>query len=194
MTDSIVDYQIRLRRALDSLTSTLIDEFSAVIGAARNRGSQVWLAGNGGSAMTASHFATDLLRCADLDGRPVRATSLCANMGVISAISNDFGYEQIFSRQLQMGAQPGDVLVIITASGNSPNLVEAMEWARKKSVSTIGLTGFDGGLVRQLADLSVHVTSKNGDYGVVEDAHLAACHMVAESLRVAGIASSTPAV
>jgi len=144
--------------------------------------------------MTVSHFATDLLRCADPDGRPVRATSLCANMGVISAISNDYGYEQIFSRQLQMGAQPGDVLVIITATGNSPNLVEAMEWARENSVSTIGLTGFDGGLVRQLADLSIHVISKNGDYGVVEDAHMAACHMVAEFLRSDEIASSSPEV
>jgi D-sedoheptulose 7-phosphate isomerase len=115
-------------------------------------------------------------------------------MGVISAISNDFGYEQIFSRQLEMLAQPGDVLVVITASGNSPNLVLALEWARAKSVSTIGLTGFDGGIVRQLADLSVHVISENGDYGVVEDAHLVACHMVAESLRATGIASSTPAV
>jgi len=190
--DSIVDYQIRLQSALASLTSTLIGEFSAVIAAARTRRSQVWLAGNGGSAMTASHFATDLLRCADLDGRPVRATSLCANMGVISAISNDYGYEEIFSRQLQMGAQPGDVLVIITASGNSSNLVEAMEWARENSVSTIGLTGFDGGLVHQSADLSIHVKSKNGDYGVVEDAHLAACHMVAECLRSGRIASTSP--
>jgi len=194
MSDSIVDYQLRLRIALDSLTSTLIGEFSEVIGEARTRGSQVWLVGNGGSAMTASHFATDLLRCADPDGRPVRATSLCSNIGVISAISNDYGYEQIFSRQLEVGAQSGDVLVVVTASGSSPNLVKAMEWAREKSVITVGLTGFEGGIVRQLADLSVHVTSKNGDYGVVEDAHLAACHMVAESLRVGESASSSSAV
>ena len=141
--------------------------------------------------MTANHFATDLSRCSDADGGPVRATSLCATMGVISSISNDFGYEQIFIRHLQMGVQTGDVLDIITASGKSHNILEAMEWIRENLVSTIGLIGCDCGLVRQVADLAIHVTSKNGDYRAVKNAPLAEPHMVAEYLRYAENASNS---
>lgn len=141
--------------------------------------------------MTANHFTTDLSRCSGADGGPVRATSLCANMGVISSISNDFGYEQIFIRHLQMGIQTVDVLVIITASGKSHNMIEAMEWIRENLVSTIGLIGFDCGLVRQVADLSINVTSKNGDYRAVKNAPLAEPHIVAEYLRYAENASNS---
>ena len=178
------DYRPRLDAALDYLTPTVIRSFTMVIEDARSRGARLWLVGNGGSAMTADHFATDLLRCADATGRPVRATSLCSNVGVITATSNDHGYEYIFSRQMEMVAVSGDVLIAISASGNSPNIVSAINWASANSLFTVGLTGFDGGTARELADVSVHVESAHGDYGVVEDAHLAACHMVAESLRV----------
>lgn len=178
------DYRTRLDTALDSLTPAVIRGFTGIIESARTSGARVWMVGNGGSATTADHFATDLLRCADGDGRPVRATSLCTNVGVISATANDHGYEHVFTRQLEMVATDGDVLVAISASGNSPNIVSAVRWARVNSLITVGLTGFSGGVTRQLADVSVHVESAQGDYGVVEDAHLAACHMAAESLRV----------
>ena len=177
-------YRGRLDIALDSLTEAIVGEISTIFVSARLSGDRIWLIGNGGSATTADHFATDLLRCSDKEGRPVRATSLCSNLGVITATSNDLGYEHIFTRQLEILASPGDVLVAISASGNSPNVIAAINWAKQKSLVTIGLTGFDGGAARALVDVSVHVESAKGDYGVVEDAHLVACHMVAEALRV----------
>ncbi len=177
-------YRGRLDFALDSLTEVTVGEITTIFVRARLSGDRIWLIGNGGSATTADHFATDLLCCSDRQGRPVRATSLCSNVGVITATSNDLGYEHIFTRQLGMLASPGDVSVAISASGNSPNIIAAINWAKQNSLITIGLTGFDGGAARALVDVSAHVESAKGDYGVVEDAHLVACHMVAEALRV----------
>jgi D-sedoheptulose 7-phosphate isomerase len=177
-------YLVRVKRALDHLTPQVVAHFQAAIEDARAHGRSVWVVGNGGSATTSDHFATDLLRCADEQGRPVRAISLCSNVGVITATANDFGYEHVFSRQLEMFGSQGDVLVAISASGNSPSIIEAVNWAKAHGLRAVCLTGFDGGLAMSLADVSVHVGSAQGDYGVVEDAHLVACHMVAEGLRV----------
>jgi D-sedoheptulose 7-phosphate isomerase len=151
---NLVAYQVRLGRALNCLTGPSIDQFTGMISVVRTSGSRLWPVGNGGSATTSDDFATDLLRCSDSEGRPVHATSLCSNIGAI------------------------------TASGNSPNILAAIEWAKDHSLTTIGLTGFDGGAARTQVDVSVHVESAKRDYGVVEDAHLVACHMVAEALRV----------
>ena len=176
-------YRGRLDIALDSLTEAIVGEISTIFVSARLSGDRIWLIGNGGSATTADHFATDLLRFSGKEGRPVRATSLGSNVGVITATSHDLGYEQIFTRQLEILASPGDVWGAISATGNSPNIIAAINWARQNSLVAVGLTGFDGGAARALVDVSVHVESAKGDYGV-EDAHLVACHMVAEALRV----------
>lgn len=179
-----VTYRNRLTRELDSLGVDTMRTFEAVVVESQELGSRVWRVGNGGGATTEDHFATDLIRCSDMAGRPVRGTSLCSNVRVISATSNDFGYEHIFARQLKMLATLRDVLVAITTSDNSPNIIAAINRAKEHLRITIGLTGFDGGVARALVDVSVHVESAKGDYGVVEDAHLVACHMVADALRV----------
>ena len=147
-------------------------------------GSRIWVAGNGGSAATASHFVTDLSRCINSSGAPIKAISLCDNSGLITAIGNDFGFDFIFSRQLSNVAIPGDLLIVLTASGNSRNLLVAMEWAKGHDVKVLALTGFSGGRVKDLADISIHVPTEIGDYGVAEDAHSILCHFLSSQFRI----------
>ena len=109
--------------------------------------------------------------------------SLCDNSGLVTAIGNDFGFDFIFSRQLSNAAIPGDLLIVLTASGNSRNLLVAMEWARDNGVKVLALTGFSGGKVKDLADISIHVPTEIGDYGVAEDAHSILCHFLSSQFR-----------
>jgi D-sedoheptulose 7-phosphate isomerase/D-glycero-D-manno-heptose 1,7-bisphosphate phosphatase len=107
--------------------------------------------------------------------------SLSANVEILSAIANDNGYEEVFEFQLESHARPGDVLVAVSSSGRSPNIVRALEWCAANDVPSIALTGFTGGPARELATVSVHVDSTN--YGVVEDAHQACMHLLAQYVR-----------
>ena len=176
-------YTSRINLALAKLTQTDIEAGLSVLGEAMNSGKHIWIAGNGGSAATASHFATDLSRCTNSNGAPVKGISLCDNSGLITAIGNDFGFDFIFSRQLSKIAISGDLLVVLTASGNSRNLLVAMEWARDNGVKVLALTGFSGGKVKDLADISIHVPTETGDYGVAEDAHSILCHFLSSQFR-----------
>jgi D-sedoheptulose 7-phosphate isomerase len=144
---------------------------------------KIWIIGNGGSAATASHFATDLSRCSNSVGEPVHAISLCDNSSLITAIGNDFGFDSVFSRQLSKAAISGDLLIVISASGNSKNLLKAMEWAKGNGIKTLALTGFDGGKAKILADSSLHVPTTSGDYGVAEHAHSILCHFLSSQFR-----------
>lgn len=145
---------------------------------ARERGSRIFFIGNGGSAATASHFANDVaIGCRSWE-KPFRAISLTDNVPVITAIANDYGYEDIFVLQLKTVMQPGDVIVAISASGNSPNILRAVEYGNENSCVTIGLTGFDGGKLRELARLGVHVPTNKGEYGPVEDIHMVLDHLI----------------
>ena len=140
--------------------------------------------GNGGSASTASHFATDIGIGSEMRSNPVRAISLCDNSAVMTAISNDIGYSAVFEQQLRLLAQPGDLLIVISASGNSQNLLDLVLVANNLGVTTYSITGFDGGKLKEMTQgANVHVESKQGAYGLVEDAHLAICHVVTECVR-----------
>jgi D-sedoheptulose 7-phosphate isomerase len=149
---------------------------------ARERGATIFFIGNGGSAATASHFANDLTIGVNDYEKPFRVVSLTDNVAVMSAIGNDFGYEEIFVRQLRVLARKGDVLVAISASGNSPNLLKAFEFAKTAGVQTIALTSFDGGKMKTMADLGVHVPTAPKEYGPAEDAHLVLDHLTAAFL------------
>ena len=176
-------YLERVNKALSLIES---DNLSAAITMIRDTidtGNCLWISGNGGSAATASHFATDLSRCNNSSGEPVKGISLCDNSGLITAIGNDFGFDLVFSRQLSNAAVKGDLLIVISASGNSTNLLLAMEWAKNNGVKTLALTGFDGGKAKILADMSLHVPTSNGDYGVAEDAHSMLCHFLSSQFR-----------
>jgi D-sedoheptulose 7-phosphate isomerase len=176
-------YITRINSALAEIPQDLVDSALRLLSETFDTNNRVWVAGNGGSAATASHFATDLSRCNNSSGEPVKGISLCDNSGLITAIGNDFGFDLVFSRQLSNAAVKGDLLIVISASGNSKNLLLAMEWAKNNGVKTLALTGFDGGKAKILADTSLHVPTSNGDYGVAEDAHSMLCHFLSSQFR-----------
>lgn len=142
----------------------------------------VFVIGNGGSAFTAGHQACDYTKTAAVQGRrPLRAIDLVGNIGLTTAIANDHGYEEIFGFLLRSYARPGDVLVAISVSGNSQNVVRACEWARQDDLRIVGLTGQQGGSLAALSDIHINVPGDN--YGLVEDLHLAIGHMVTQALH-----------
>jgi len=160
--------------ALDRAVKVLLDAYT--------RGGHVFSCGNGGSAAIANHMQCDHVKNirTTTDLLP-RVVSLSANVELLTAISNDIGYEDVFVYQLQSQARPGDVLIAVSSSGRSPNIVRALTWAREQGLGTIALTGFDGGAARTAADAAVHVDSTN--YGIIEDWHQAIMHALAQYIR-----------
>lgn len=156
----------------------------AVLQWARMNDKQVFIMGNGGSAATASHFACDLAKGTLLPDKPrFRVISLTDSMPLFSALANDFGYEHVFTEQLASLVRKGDVVVAISGSGNSMNVVNAVKYARKVQATTIGLLGFDGGLLKDLVDICVLVP--NDTYEQIEDLHLMLAHLVCTCIRQA---------
>lgn len=155
------------------------------LAAARAANQRVFIAGNGGSAATSSHMvndlATDVARKAGL-AVPFRVSALTDNNALLTALANDIGYENVFVAQLQAWFQAGDRLLAISASGNSPNLLAAARWVRENGGRVISFVGFDGGALRGLSDVCVHVRTAKGEYGVVEDAHLVLNHLISNWL------------
>jgi len=159
-----------------------IENFIEILLNARKEGASIYFIGNGGSAATASHFANDIAIGTRSWDKPFRVQSLCDNQAVITAIANDDGYERIFSQQLEVLLKNGDVVIAISASGNSPNLLAAIEIAKKKNAKTVGLTAFDGGKLRQIVDVAVHVPTEKSEYGPAEDGHMILDHLVGSFL------------
>jgi D-sedoheptulose 7-phosphate isomerase len=167
-----------LSEVLAQMDVDAIAAFIETLLQARERGARIFFIGNGGSAATASHFANDIaIGCRSWD-KPFRAVSLTDNLAILTAIGNDYGYDEIFVQQLKTQLTPGDVVVAISASGNSPNVIKAVEYANGAGAITVGLTGFDGGKLKQSAQLEIHVPSNKGEYGPVEDVHLIIDHLV----------------
>jgi D-sedoheptulose 7-phosphate isomerase len=160
----------------------LIAEVIEILEQARLQGRQVFIMGNGGSASTASHFVCDLAKNTRQAGLPhYRVIGLTDNMAIFSAYANDEGYESVFANQLANLANPGDIVIGISASGNSKNVLNAMEEARKHDTIRIAFTGFDGGLLAQMVDLNIHVKSHIIEH--VEDIHLMLEHMVVRTIK-----------
>jgi len=179
---NIRDYLGRLVSTLEDLPIDALEELSQMLYRAYTDGKQVFTLGNGGSASTASHMAADLGKnTIGPNMRRFRIMSLNDNIPMLTALSNDLGYENMFAEQLQNLIQPGDVLIVISGSGKSPNVIKAMEYARSQSAEVAALLGFGGGPAADLADISVLVDSS--DYGVVEDAHLIINHILVEYFR-----------
>jgi len=138
--------------------------------------------GNGGSASTASHFVCDLAKNTRRDGLPhYRVIGLTDNMAIFSAYANDEGYENVFAQQLANLILPGDIVIGISASGNSPNVINAIHEAKRHQVTTIGFTGFDGGRLGPLVDINIHVKSNVIEH--VEDIHLMLEHMIVKAIK-----------
>ena len=173
--DSYLDH---LRLVLRSLDTDEIGRFIETLLDARERGATIFLIGNGGSAATASHWANDLALGTNAYEHPFRALSLTDNVAVLTALGNDLGYDEIFVRQLRILGKKGDVLVGISASGNSPNLLKAFEHSLSVGIKTIAITGFDGGKMKTMADEGIHVPTAPGEYGPAEDVHMVLNHLV----------------
>ena len=170
---------------LDYLTSVLktidtreIGQFIETLLDARERGATIFFIGNGGSTATASHFANDIAIGTNSYEKPFRAVSLTDSNAIITAVGNDFGFEEIFVRQLRVLGRAGDVVVAISASGNSPNLIRAFDYAKSIGIKTVAITAFDGGKMKQIADEGVHVPTALKEYGPAEDAHMVLDHLV----------------
>lgn len=170
-------YKEELHRAIDSLDLDKIQQAIRILTQARDEGRRIFVCGNGGSASTASHFATDLVKGASY-GRTARFRILALTdpMPTISAYSNDVGYECIFVEQLKNFAEHGDVLVAISSSGNSPNVLRAVEYGNSIGCQTIALTGQKGGQLGPLSQLEIQVTHPHT--GRIEDLHMVVLHMI----------------
>jgi len=172
-----------LNRLLTTMDMDSVEAMVSCFLKARAGDKTIFFAGNGGSAATASHFAQDLTEVGrKAKVRSFRTMSLTDNVSFITAVANDYGYEKIFAVQMSELFKPGDVLVAISASGNSPNVVEAVKYARELKGVSIGLVGFDGGKLRTLCDHVVHVQTDKGEYGPVEDVHMILDHMISSYL------------
>lgn len=175
-------YFIYLKKVLDGIKPAAIDALEHELEEARVRGNTIFVAGNGGSAATASTMANDIgfdIIKKTRATKPFKVFALTDNNSVMTAIANDVGYENIFLNQLRIHYQPGDKLIAISAGGNSQNVVNAAALVKSKGGRIIGLLGFDGGKLKNMCDLVVHVPTEKGEYGPVEDAHLILNHVLA---------------
>jgi D-sedoheptulose 7-phosphate isomerase len=174
------DQESELASQLDLVS---VEKIIAVFERARAEGRRVFVFGNGGSAATASHFACDLGKGTIQPNLP-RFKIICLNdnMPTLTAYGNDVGYDVVFSEPLTTLSEYGDIAMTFSASGNSPNVVKAMQVARERGLVTIGLTGFEGGKLKNVVDIHVNIPSKS--YGIVEDLHLAISHAVCEMLKL----------
>jgi len=175
-------YAEEMSRAAKTIEPGAFDRAAAILLEAYTGGARMFSCGNGGSASIANHAQCDHVKNVRLatDLTP-RVLSLSTNVELLTAIANDMGYENVFVHQLQSQSRPGDVLMAVSSSGRSANIVRALEWARDHGLRTIAITGFDGGAARTVAEVSIHVECTN--YGVVEDLHQAIMHVLAQYIR-----------
>lgn len=175
-------YTKYMTKLLSELDTNVIALFAEQIEKAREEHRNIFIIGNGGSAVTASHMAndlgTDILKKSG-SKIPFRAFALTDNTAVMLAVANDDGYENLFVNQLRVHYRPGDSLIAISASGNSPNVVEAAKWVKQRDGIVLSLVGFDGGKLKEISDAVVHIKTPKGDYGPVEDMHLVVNHLLA---------------
>lgn len=175
-----------LEKLLDETDLNSVTAFAKELEEARQSGSTIFFIGNGGSAATASHmvndFGTDIKKRTDTD-KPFRVLSLNDNSAVMLAVANDSGYDKLFVNQIKILYKPGDKLVAISVSGNSANVVAAAEWFKAKGGTVLSLTGFDGGKLKAISDVTIHIRSEKGEFGPVEDVHLVMGHLLSYWLQ-----------
>ncbi len=171
-------YKKAVELALESVNDTFFIEAVSLVLDAAKKGKTIFVCGNGGSAAIAEHLTCDWTKGASSSKLKIKTQSLSSNGSLISAIANDFTYDEIFSKQLELLANPGDVLITISSSGNSPNIIKAIEKAKIMDVKTIGFTGFQGGQSKEISDIALHVNFSN--YAIVEDAHQSVMQAMAQ--------------
>lgn len=162
-----------------------LDKVVDILDEVRLHGGTLWVAGNGGSAAISEHLVCDYTKGTHVSGMgALRTISLASNGALLTALANDVDYGQVYRVQLEYYLQPDDAVLLISSSGNSPNVVAACEYARERGIPTIAFVGFDGGKLRALADVAVWVPIHN--YGICEDAHQAVMHCITQYMRARG--------
>lgn len=171
------EYKTELQKTIDSIDLDKVEQAIELFREARDNNRHIFVCGNGGSASTASHFACDIVKGASFQReKRFRIMALTDSLPTITAYSNDVSYDCAFAEQLKNFAEPGDILMTISGSGNSPNVLAATETAKAIGCRTVALTGRDGGKLAPMADLSIQVPVPH--MGRIEDAHMIVCHMI----------------
>jgi D-sedoheptulose 7-phosphate isomerase len=182
VNNKIEIYLDELRAAIDSLPRDRLTELGDMLYRAYTNEKQVFTLGNGGSASTASHMAADLSKnTIGPNMSRFRILSLNDNQAMMTALANDIGYEHVFREQLQNLIRPGDLLIALSGSGNSPNVLNAIRYARHQCAEVVGILGFGGGEAASLVDVAIVVPSSH--YGIVEDVHLVINHILVDYFK-----------
>jgi phosphoheptose isomerase len=184
----LADYTSAIAKALNSVRPGEIERAVTAMKRAIQGDRLIFTCGNGGSAAIANHFICDCSKgiATNTTLRP-RVVSLSATVEIMTAIANDMAYSEVFAYQLKNLARPGDVLITISSSGDSENIVRALDWAGQNGMTTIAMSGFSGGRSAPMADISLHVAAEN--YGVVEDVHQSLVHILAQYVRMSELPS-----
>mgnify|MGYP001420708617 FL=1 len=175
----VKSYKSHLIGLINNIDSSVIEAIINAIEKTVQKKSRIYILGNGGSSATASHMVNDLgagLRRRGIINLDV--VSLADNTPVITAIANDIGYDNIFYMQMEGLLNPEDLVIAISCSGNSPNITKAIQYAKKQGCKLVGITGFDGGLLKEMSDINFHVDVEKGQYGLVEDVHMILDHII----------------
>ena len=179
MEKIIKEYISNLQSLLSEIDLKSVTDIINTLESVHAKKSKIYIIGNGGSAATASHMANDLsvgLKLREI--RNFNVESLSDNSSVCTAIANDVGYENIFYAQLKNKITKDDLLIAISCSGNSQNIIKASEYAKRIGTTIIGMTGFEGGRLKELSDIRFHINTQKGDYGLVEDMHMILDHIL----------------
>lgn len=178
-------YRERLAELLEAMDAGAFDRAVEALDAARQEGRTIFVIGNGGSAAAAAHLVNDLVAGAYLEGAPsFRAFALSDNVSTLTALANDSGYESVFEHQLKVYMRPGDVVLAMSVSGNSPNILRALEYARNNGGIIIGLCGLSGGKMAARCNILLHAATTPDEYGPVEDVFSIAGHLVSGYLAM----------
>jgi phosphoheptose isomerase len=184
------EYAKELARAMETVDPAAMERAAELLIDAYSRGARAFSCGNGGSASIANHMQCDHVKGIRTGtGLAPQVLSLSANVELLTAIANDIGYHDVFTYQLQSQSAAGDVLIAVSSSGRSRNIVDALTWANDNGLRTIAITGFDGGPARTAAEVAVHVDSTN--YGIIEDSHQAVMHALAQFIRQSQLGADT---
>ncbi len=182
MASFIEDYICGIKECLDEIRSADINEVAGIVLDACQKRHRIFIMGNGGSAATASHFACDLAKGTVIKGGAhLPVISLTDNVPIMTAISNDMSYASVFKEQLMSLLSEGDVVIGISASGNSPNVLEAVEYAKSQGAQAIGLCAFGGGKLAELADKALTVSTRS--YEQAEDIHMILAHLISQAVH-----------
>ncbi len=175
----VTDYYERFVKTVNKFDRSTMSKVLEIFTRVSEAGGTIWVAGNGGSAAISDHAVCDTTKLTYVDGKPpVKSISLASNGPMLTALANDFSYEDVFSKQLEYYLQREDAVLLVSSSGNSPNVVKACEYASSRGVPTIAFTGFSGGKLKEIAQVSVWVPVDN--YGMTEDIHQSLMHVISQ--------------